>query len=72
MAIRADLHARFAHRRPWLDVMSKASIVPCLGGELSPAMVGLWHEADEQEAARTAEMLRGEAGRRKLTLSNPR
>jgi hypothetical protein len=35
-------HERFAHRRPWLDVMSKSKLVPALGGELCPDLEGLW------------------------------
>lgn len=60
LAIRADLHERFAHRRPWLDVLSKSKLVPALGGDLSPDLRGTWGESDEREAIATAETLLGE------------
>ena len=60
LAIRADLKKRFAHKRPWLDVMSKSSMVPSLGGELCPDLEGLWGEQDETEARVTGEFLHSE------------
>jgi len=60
MAIRDDLFTRFAHRRPWLDVMSKSKLVPALGGDLCPDLVGSWSDGDEAEAVATAEKLLGE------------
>ena len=60
LAIREDLHARFAHRRPWLDVMSKSELVPQLGGALCPDLEGLWGAEDEAEAEKTAAFLTSE------------
>jgi nucleolar GTP-binding protein len=60
LAIRADLKKRFAHKRPWLDVMSKSSMVPSLGGEVCPDLEGLWGEQDETEARVTGEFLHSE------------
>jgi nucleolar GTP-binding protein len=60
LAIREDLHARFAHRRPWLDVMSKSELVPQLGGALCPDLEGLWGAEDEAEAEKTAAFLMSE------------
>mmetsp|Transcript_28622 Transcript_28622/g.70572 ORF Transcript_28622/g.70572 Transcript_28622/m.70572 type:complete len:470 (-) Transcript_28622:243-1652(-) len=57
MSIRADLHSRFAGRRPWLDVMSKSALVPALGGELSPDIGELFTAADEEEALHVVDML---------------
>jgi len=57
LAIRAELHERFSHRRPWLDVMSKSKLVPALGGELCSDLEGLWEEADAAEAEETAARL---------------
>jgi nucleolar GTP-binding protein len=60
LSIRADLKRRFAHRRPWLDVVSKSELVPILGGSLSPDLEGSWKEADETETREAAEYLLSE------------
>jgi|TARA_B110000971_G_scaffold167145_1_gene171304 nucleolar GTP-binding protein len=60
LSIRNDLKLRFAHRRPWLDVMSKSELVPTLGGVLCADLESTWSETDETLAKVTAAFLASE------------
>jgi hypothetical protein len=62
LSIRADLFDRFAHRRPWIDVLSKSKFVPALNGKSSPELDGDWLlERDEDAATAAANLIRAGA-----------
>lgn len=50
LELRESLFEQFAHRRPWIDVFSKAATVPVLGGTTDPEAQELWNERDVEEA----------------------
>ena len=50
LELRESLYEQFAHRRPWIDVLSKAALVPVLGGVTDPEAQELWNEEDVREA----------------------
>ena len=50
LELRESLFEQFAHRRPWIDVFSKAATVPVLGGTTDPEAQELWNEGDVEEA----------------------
>ena len=50
LELRESLYQQFAHRRPWIDVLSKAALVPVLGGVTDPEAQELWNEEDVREA----------------------
>jgi len=53
---------RFAHRRQWIDVLSKSKFVPALNGKSSPELDGDWLlERDEDAATAAANLIRAGA-----------
>ena len=50
LELRETLYKQFADRRPWIDVFSKAALVPVLGGATDPEAQELWSEKDFEEA----------------------
>lgn len=57
LELRATLYEQFAHRRPWIDVFSKAALVPVLGGKTDPVAQELWTEKDIEEAKQAMEKI---------------
>jgi nucleolar GTP-binding protein len=59
LELREELYNQFAGRRPWIDVFSKAALVPVLGGETDPDMASLWLEEELEEAKSAMERIPG-------------
>lgn len=59
LELREELYNQFAGRRPWIDVFSKAALVPVLGGETDPDMASLWLEEELEEAKSALERIPG-------------
>jgi len=57
LELRASLYEQFAHRRPWIDVFSKAALVPVLGGKTDPVAQELWTAKDVEEAKQAMEKI---------------
>ena len=60
LSIRAELYERFGLHRPWVDVLSKSTLVPVLGGRVSSYSDYSWSDKNDIEALNTSYYLIGE------------